>query len=347
MRKVLLCCVLLLCLLSSAAAVTLPYPADTFLSVQGLTAEQSALAEYLYTPIFNQEAQITLPRGTRYEDAEAAMTSLTRDYPELFHMGRNYSLSYYTNAPETATAVTPQYRMSAGEAAELRSRLYVAAYMAVAENADPLALHDRVCEAVTYGGSTEMAHTAVGALLEGRATCEGYAQAVTLLFRMAGIPCGVVTGTATDSQGRTERHAWNIAGADGLTLIDATWNDQEHLGLNTRWYYGLSTAEMTADHTPDAELTVPACVHTGFSGECHIAAEDELFSALRRFSREGYANLRFTDRQLYARAAHAAHTLLEELNQRFPADAFYGSYSITASDAQLCVILQSLNCNIK
>ena len=118
MRKLLIF-LLLLGFTLPASAMTLPYPEETVLSVQALMAEQAALVETLYTPIFNMEENIPLPQGTRYADAEAAMTALTRDYPELFHLGRNYSLSYYAHAPEYATAVIPQYRMTAEEAAVL------------------------------------------------------------------------------------------------------------------------------------------------------------------------------------------------------------------------------------
>lgn len=342
MRKCLLCFIFVLCLPLAASAITLPYGAETVLTVQDLPPAQSALVEALYTPIFNMEESITLPKGTRYEDAEAAMTSLTRDYPELFHLGRNYSLSYYAHAPEYATAVTPQYRMTAEEAAAKRTELYVAAYLAVAENPDPLALHDHVCAAVSYGGDTEMAHTAVGALLEGQATCEGYAQALTLLYRMAGIPCGIVTGTAVDSRGRADRHAWNIANIDGYCLIDATWNDQEHLGLNTHWYYGLSTGEMAADHTPDPELRVPLC--TGEANwhdrhGCIIHDADQADRFIRRLVAGETINLRM-DGMMYAALTDDFSTWLEHYNERNPDAPFYGSYSMTCSDTQQCIILQ-------
>ena len=342
MRK-LLFFLLLLGFTLPASAMTLPYPEETVLSVQALTAEQAALVETLYTPIFNMEENIPLPQGTRYADAEAAMTALTRDYPELFHLGRNYSLSYYTHAPEYATAVIPQYRMTAEEAADKRAQLYVAAYLAVSENPDPLTLHDHVCAVVSYGGNTEMAHTAVGALLEGQATCEGYAQAMTLLYRMAGIPCGIVTGTATDSRGYTDRHAWNIADIDGCCLIDATWNDQEHLGLNTHWYYGLSTGEMAADHTPDPELYVPLCAaqanwHDRHGYIVHDADQADRF--IRRLTAGETINLRMPERTMYAALTDNFPTWLEYYNQRNPDAPFYGAYSMTCSDSQQCVIIQ-------
>ena len=342
MRK-LLFFLLLLGFTLPASAMTLPYPEETVLSVQALTAEQAALVETLYTPIFNMEENIPLPQGTRYADAEAAMTALTRDYPELFHLGRNYSLSYYTHAPEYATAVIPQFRMTAEEAAAKRAELYVAAYLAVAQHDDPLALHDHVCAVVSYGGETEMAHTAVGALLEGQATCEGYAQALTLLYRMAGIPCGVVVGEATDSAGVTERHSWNIANLNGPTLIDATWNDQNHLGLNTHWYFGLSAGQMGVDHTPDADQRIPPCSDQAnwhrVNGQI-ITTQAEADAALRRLVDGESLNLRIPDAALYAALAQDTYNYLGGYNERHPEHAFYGAYSVTASDAQMCVILQ-------
>lgn len=343
MRKLIALFLLLLCPLLPAQALTLPYPEDTILSVINLTETQRALADYLYEPIFFGRERIDLPKGTRYDDVQPAMLCLMADYPELFHLGRSYTLSYYAISPEYATAVTPQYRMTAGEAADTRIKLYVAAYMAVSEYPDALALHDHVCDTVSYGGDTEMAHTAAGALLEGRATCEGYAQAITLLYRMAGVPCGVVTGEATDSHGDTARHAWNIADIDGYCLIDATWNDQERLGLNTHWYYGLSTGYMAADHTPDPELRVPIC-----SGEANwhdrngyiVSWAEQADKAIRRLVAGETVNLRAGDRTMYTALTDDLPTWLEHYNQRNPDAPFYGAYSMTVSDTQLCVILR-------
>lgn len=342
MRKIV---ALLLCLwmLPAALAGELPYPASTVISVLPLTQAQRSLVDYLYTPILRCESRIELPRGTLYEDVSAAMNALMQNYPELFHLGRSYSISYYQNTPEYATHVTPGYRMDAAAADALRDALMAQAYLAADSAYDPEPILDVLCRSVTYGGDEEMRHTAVGPLLQGAATCEGYAQAVSLILRLKGIPCGVIVGMATDSAGQTDHHAWNIAHMNGYTLLDLTWNDQSHLGLNTRWYYGLSTAQMGRDHYPDAGQSIPAC---GEQDNWHaqrglvIATEEELFAALRIFSRNGEVNLRFTDHALFSRTAYDANALLDDFNLRCPEDAFYGSYSITHSDAQLCVILQ-------
>lgn len=342
MRK-LIALLLALCLIPCALAESRPYPDSTVLSVLTLTDAQRRLADFLYGPILRGETHIDLPDKTLYDDVSTAMGCLMQDYPELFHLGRNYSVGYYRNKPEYATWLEPTYRMDAAEAASLREQLLAQARLAADFSPDLDVILDVLCQSVLYGGNEEMRHTAVGPLLQGAATCEGYAQAVALVCRMKGIPCGVIIGNATDNAGRTDRHAWNLLRMNGYTLLDLTWNDQNGIGLNTRWYYGLSTRQMAADHLPDAGQNIPHC---GEQDNWHaqrglvIATEAELLSALRMFSREGQINLRFADSALYARAAHDTHALLDDFNRACPEDAFYGAYSIVHSDAQLCVILQ-------
>lgn len=341
MRKI-LALLLILLLPLHAGAVTLPYEADTVLSVLDMTDAQRALADSLYTPVFNMETRIDLPRGTPYQDVSAAMNCLMQDYPELFHLGKDYVIGYYRDAPETAVWLEPAYRMSSEEAAQARAVLYAQAYLIADASANAEALHDQLCTLVTYGGSTEMRHTALGALLEGTATCEGYAQAMTLLYRMKGIPCGVITGTATDASGVSERHSWCIADVDGFTLIDPTWNDQDAMGLNTHWYYGLSTGQMAADHTPDAGQNVPLCdAHANWHDRhgYNVSRAEDADVFIRRLVAGETINLR-ADGIMYAALTDDLTTWLEHYNERNPDAPFYGSYSLVQCDAQQCLILQ-------
>jgi len=342
MRK-LLAILLLMLLPLHAGAMTLPYGAETVLSVLDMTDSQRALADFLYTPVFNMEARIELPKGTAYDDVSAAMGCLMQDYPELFHLGRDYTIGYYRDAPQFASWVEPQYRLSAEEAAAARAALYAQAWLIADASADALALHDQLCALVTYGGNTDMRHTAVGALIEGQATCEGYAQAMTLLFRMKGVPCGVITGTATDASGVSERHSWCIADVDGFTLIDPTWNDQDALGLNTHWYYGLSTGRMAADHTQDAGQAVPLCdAHANWHDRYGyiVSSADKADAFIRRLVTGETINLRILDRAMYTALTDGLSAWLEHYNERNPDAPFYGSYSLTKCDAQQCLILQ-------
>lgn len=343
MRKLIALMLLLLCPALPARALTLPYPEDTILSVMNLTDAQQKLAEFLYEPIFAGREHIDLPEGTLYTDVRPAMISLMTDYPELFHLGNRYTASCYTHEPEYAIYVTPQYIMSSEEAAALRVELYVRAYLMADANPDPEALHDALCEMVTYGGDTYTCHTAVGALLEGAATCEGYAHALTLLYRMAGVPCGIVTGEASDSSDESGPHAWNIAQLECTAFIDVTWNDQERAGFNTHWYYGLTEAQISATHTADQDLLLPP---TGISANWHlkhgclIGDPQDADDALRDLVTGAPVSLRFRDRRLYEEVIQDTGAFISAFNERCPDAAFYSSYGIMKSDAQMCLILQ-------
>ena len=111
-------------------------------------------------------------------------------------------------------------------------------------------LHDTLCAYIDYSLEDELDYTAVGALLYGRAACEGYAEAFALLLRLADIPCsavGGIGGTGDD----TEPHAWNIVSIDGdYALVDVTWDDGDEY-ISHGWF-NITSEEMSRDHIPDA-----------------------------------------------------------------------------------------------
>lgn len=261
---------LLLCVfvpLAACAETELPYDGSTVLSGYALTDTQQALAEALYGPLLRGETRIALPQGTRYDDVTAAMASLTWDYPELFHLDGRYTVSYYRDDPDLATAVRPVYAMDAETAETYRAQMLAIAGELLRQDASPEGLHDALLARVEYADDgSVLSHGAAGALVDGRAVCEGYADALTLLYRMAGIPCGVVEGDVWGGpEAGWQRHAWNIAMPEGTyTLIDPTWND---FPGGARRYFGLSTAEMAADHVPLAGLTLPECFPYGTAAQ--------------------------------------------------------------------------------
>lgn len=89
-----------------------------------------------------------------------------------------------------------------------------------------LLIHDRICERVTYYTETldkKMPRfcTAIGALIDGKANCQGYSDAFYMLMTMAGFEVGKQTGYANDSG-----HVWNVVNYDGVwSAVDLTWDD--------------------------------------------------------------------------------------------------------------------------
>ena len=70
-----------------------------------------------------------------------------------------------------------------------------------------------------------------GTLIEKSCVCEGYAEAFKYLLDALDIPCVIVSGTATNSQGETENHAWNYVQLNGIWYaVDCTWDDPIIIG---------------------------------------------------------------------------------------------------------------------
>lgn len=346
-RFCILCALLLLWAAPAFAAPDTPYAAETVLRAAPLSLEAEALLDALYAAVVRCETEPALPEDARYDDVNAAVRSLTSDYPELFHLAREWRIGYEQARPEIAISLTLGYSLTPESYAEEAERLLACARTLVdggdAERAETL--HDWLCERVDYAvdASPGGHSTAADALLRGSAQCEGYAQAFSLLCRMNGIPCGMVAGTAWDTSGQAARHAWNIATLDGVsTLIDATWDDQGD--INTHWYFGLTDGMMAADHAPDPGSALPACVSLAANWQARrgllIEDEEGLLAALELLSREGEVSLRFQNEVLYAALAADPEDWLRHLNAMRPEAAFEGAYSVMLGGTQPCALLR-------
>lgn len=70
-----------------------------------------------------------------------------------------------------------------------------------------------------------------GAIVETKVVCEGYARMFKYIMDGLDIPSILVSGTATNSDGQTELHAWNYVELNGQWYsIDVTWNDPVVIG---------------------------------------------------------------------------------------------------------------------
>lgn len=87
-----------------------------------------------------------------------------------------------------------------------------------------LAIHDYIVEHCEYGyveHSKEYAYRAYGCLVQNKAVCNGYTEAMSLLLSCVGVENTIITGTAGG-----ELHAWNLVRLDGNWYhVDATWDD--------------------------------------------------------------------------------------------------------------------------
>lgn len=99
-----------------------------------------------------------------------------------------------------------------------------------------LQIHNYLVDSVTYDSSNiepEVSHTLYGALINKVAVCDGYAKAFKYILDNLEISCVEICGTAQNSSGITESHAWNDVLLDGKWYaIDVTWDDPIIVGGN-------------------------------------------------------------------------------------------------------------------
>ncbi len=260
-------------------AETLPAPADETLpaaddSPAGLLAQfwqASSAAGYLYNGLSDAEkaaylacdtafanvvdlpqAAIDASLGLTSAQLGVAVTAYLNDHPEVFWVGGGYT-KYGANVV-TSVGLSGNWVLtrSAAELAAMQ-KAYDAAADALLAGVDTagtpavvaLRVHDALAAHVTYDTTAAstgayLPHTAYGALVDGRAVCDGYAKAYEYLLNRCGITASVVTSTAL-------LHAWSIVslGADWYET-DVTWDDDGDAGSHS--YYDLTTAQMTAAH---------------------------------------------------------------------------------------------------
>ena len=111
-----------------------------------------------------------------------------------------------------------------------------------------LYLHDMMTDRSEYDFSYTN-YDAYSALITGKATCQGYALAMNLLCRAAGIPCYAITSNAL-------KHMWNVVQVDGEWYqLDSTNDDlaPNMLGHAMHSYVLCSDDYMQADENHSAD----------------------------------------------------------------------------------------------
>lgn len=126
-------------------------------------------------------------------------------------------------------------------------------------------LHDYLAKNLTYDygapdpRSQREIHTIVGALLNGRCVCDGYARAFRLLCDYLHLSCIVALGEGINN-GVSEHHAWNYVKINKKVYhVDVTWdsNLMSYGSPVTDHYFMRSDAVFSKDHQWDTTLYHP------------------------------------------------------------------------------------------
>lgn len=350
MRRWLICLAVVLLWPALAQALPgVPYGVETMLIYPLLTSTQQGLFDMLYSACLQGETHVVLPENTRYDDVCAAMDAVMDDCPELCALGGRYVVGYTLAEPDIARYIQLEYCMPVSRQAELVRR---ARQMADGAYGDEFQrewyLHDLLCRHVTYDLTADNRHNAWGALMEGRAVCDGYAKAMTLLARISYLQAGVVHGQAL-SGGVPGDHAWNMLKISGAyTLLDVTFNDQDAAGLISYAYFNLTDEWMNADHMPETKVNLPACQDAAVNWHVRKGlyvqpgqAEGMIETALRHMAETGAPlHLRFAAEGEFRAFADDPGRWLEWYNMQniFTGRMLTGQTSFYYMDPQRCVM---------
>jgi hypothetical protein len=207
------------------------------------TQEQRSCYDQIAAAVLNVEDSIEIYSALDPVKIEEVYEYYLYDHAEDFYLN-SVSVSYsYTQNGSTKnynsftfkitylydrnTVIAMRARMGAAAA-----RMLSAAGGKAGDAQKERALHDALVGTLHYDNSAvgnEKSHpdsfTAYGAFVDNAAVCDGYAKAMKLLLDSAGIESIYVSGTATNSSGKSA-HAWDMARISGKWFyLDPTFDD--------------------------------------------------------------------------------------------------------------------------
>lgn len=240
---------------------------ETPMSYSYITDEQKRIYEILKVAIRDMEdklidLQIEYDKSNEEKvvnDINIAFRSVSVDNPELFWIPSGYGVKIdqkkYFVAFKGTDEDGKQYDFPISKSKrdtmkkELDEEVSKLANTVKNKNMDAFEaeryIHDYLCEKITYTKTNDpMVYTTYGALVNGKAVCEGYSRAMQLLCDKVGIPCGLIYGSS-----RGEGHMWNIISLDDDWYhLDVTWDDDETNGVISHRYFNITTADISSDH---------------------------------------------------------------------------------------------------
>lgn len=199
-----------------------------------------------------------------------------------------------------------------------------------------LALHDALCAMVTYVNdeTTDEDDCCIGALLDGRANCDGYADALLLAGRLAGLNVRYQHGDSLNGGMGSyfSTHMWNMIELDGSwRMIDVTWDDSGD-STNHLWF-NIGEDRAAKSHVWSHEMTVAMLPVTDAANrpvaEYFAANEAEITAAAVAAQLAGHQVFDvYVDENSGLRMIAAREALLQGL---------YGSISYSWIDAFHCL----------
>lgn len=257
-----------------------------YLQYQHLNQDQQHGYGILYTTIrdaIDTDATIEDDEGSSRPGVRASMSvdldkeemsqlyeSFLMDNPEFFFLDRVYSLEGHEKDGQVVyDTLLIHFTMDVKQRQKAINELNITVESILDQCPDTddeyeieTFFYDYLIESCTYDTAAassnsslyEESYSVYGALIKGRAVCEGYAKALQLLLRHAGITSTVVMGKSVETH---EPHMWNLVQINGAYYYaDATWDDNDEFPQHTYLNITLDSLQLTHELDDNQLLTV-------------------------------------------------------------------------------------------
>lgn len=216
------------------------------------TPQQKQVYNVMMEGIKSNIPNIAMPCKISYDEVEKIFAFVRNNLYEYCHLKLKYG---YKLSDGYVTSIALGYKYDASQVEIMKNELSAKAdsilsnfYEGMPEWDKIKYIHDYIVLNCTYDAEGANNQSAYGALIDGKAVCEGYAKAMAYLCNKAGIECMLVTGYAGG-----DAHMWNMVKYNGNWYhIDATWDDPAKMIDGTEYvkynYFNLTTSQIRLDH---------------------------------------------------------------------------------------------------
>ena len=199
--------------------------------------------------------------GLKVSDLEKLYWAFDYDNPQFFWLDNGYGYGY--NYSGTLLSINMMYSRTKSEADKISKDFDAAVAEVLAEAEKCTTVYDRIkvihdwiinnTEYMSYGAAYKS--EADGAIVYGKALCEGYSKAFMYLAQAAGIPTICVNGRSGGTG-----HMWNMVNIDGQWYhIDVTWDDPVSTKpMLTYDYFLVGDKTILADHSFNNWIEMPS-----------------------------------------------------------------------------------------
>ena len=262
---------------------------------QSLTEKQQQLYEIIYENVISHTETIDLrDYNFTITDLQTAYFAVDYENPDIFWTTGVFNYKYRKDS--TVVSFTPVYGRTEAECNDIycslqsKTQSVINSVKKINSKMKRIKyIHDFLINTVTYSNTNTASERDIdGALLHGKAQCEGYSKTFAYLCQSIGINCICVYGTY-----KTRQHMWNMIEINNKWYhIDVTFDD---LGMDipTYDYFCISDKQIANTHTSIKLFPQPtASVNTSpykSAGKTLYRSVDDAYAALITKIADNYA----------------------------------------------------------